>query len=138
MHSRQRPPSIRLPTKSSRRRRIVGLMSRLGCSGRECHGAFSGQGGFQLSLFGYDFEKDHRELTADQEDGVRVESQDPTKSLILAKPALDGEKHKGKKIIAKASWEYNLILKWIVSGAKNDAVETGEFGRLEVLPAELI
>ena len=120
------------------RRHVVPLMSRLGCSGRECHGSFSGQGGFQLSLFGYDFEKDLREITADQEDGIRVELQDPTTSLILAKPALDGEKHKGKKIIEKGSWEYNLILKWIIAGAKSDVAETGEFARLEVLPKELV
>ncbi len=120
------------------RRHVVPLMSRLGCSGRECHGSFSGQGGFQLSLFGYDFEKDHREITADKEDGIRVELQDPTTSLILAKPALDGEKHKGKKVIEKGSWEYNLILKWITAGAKSDVAETGEFARLEVLPKELV
>src|SRR5829696_8638034 len=67
------PPSFR--------RHVVPLMSRLGCSGRECHGAFSGQGGFQLSLFGYDFEKDHREITGDTEDGIRVELKDPRASL---------------------------------------------------------
>lgn len=120
------------------RRHVVPLMSRLGCSGRECHGSFSGQGGFQLSLFGYDFEKDHREITADKEDGIRVELQDPTTSLVLTKPTLDGEKHKGKKIIEKGSWEYNLILKWITAGAKSDVAETGEFARLEIFPKELV
>jgi hypothetical protein len=124
------PPSFR--------RHVIPLMSRLGCSGRECHGSFSGQGGFQLSLFGYDFEKDHREITADEEDGIRVEKKEPLTSLILTKPALDGEKHKGKKIIEKGSWEYNLILKWIMEGAKLDVAETGDFGRLEVLPKELV
>lgn len=124
------PPSFR--------RHVVPLMSRLGCSGRECHGSFSGQGGFQLSLFGYDFEKDHREITADTEDGIRVEKKEPLTSLILTKPSLDGEKHKGKKIIDKGSWEYNLILKWITEGAKLDVAETGEFARLEVLPKELV
>ncbi len=120
------------------RRHVVPLMSRLGCSGRECHGAFSGQGGFQLSLFGYDFEKDHRAITADKEHEIRVELQDPRSSLILAKPALDGEKHKGKKVIEKGSWEYNLMLKWIQEGAKSDVVETGEFARLELFPKELV
>jgi hypothetical protein len=120
------------------RRHVVPLMSRLGCSGRECHGSFSGQGGFQLSLFGYDFDKDHREITADTEDGIRVELKDPTTSLVLVKPSLDGEKHKGKKVIEKGSWEYNLILKWIIGGAKNDVAETGEFARLEVFPKELV
>ncbi len=120
------------------RRHVVPLMSRLGCSGRECHGSFSGQGGFQLSLFGYDFEKDHKQITADTEHNIRVELNDPTSSLVLQKPALDGEKHKGKKIFDKGSWEYNLILKWIQNGAKLDVAETGEFGKLEVLPKELV
>jgi hypothetical protein len=31
------------------------LLGRLGCNGRACHGSFQGQGGFQLSLFGYDY-----------------------------------------------------------------------------------
>ena len=34
------------------RRHVVPLASKLGCSGRECHGSFQGRGGFQLSLFG--------------------------------------------------------------------------------------
>ena len=37
---------------------IVPLFSRLGCNGRACHGSFQGQGGFRLSLFGYDFKLD--------------------------------------------------------------------------------
>src|SRR5688572_15333623 len=41
------------------RRHVLPLAGRTGCSARECHGSFSGQGGFTLSLFGYDFENDH-------------------------------------------------------------------------------
>ena len=63
------------------RRHVIPLLSRAGCSGRECHGSFSGQGGFQLSLFGYDFDKDHREITADKEDGIRVELIETQKTL---------------------------------------------------------
>ena len=37
------------------RRHVVPLLGRLGCNGRACHGSFQGQGGFMLSLFGYDF-----------------------------------------------------------------------------------
>ncbi len=121
------------------RRHVIPLMSRSGCSGRECHGAFSGQGGFQLSLFGYDFEKDHLEITADKEDGLRIDTTNSLKSLILAKPTLDdGETHKGKKRWDKGSWEYNLVRKWIESGAKSDVAETGEFDRLVVEPQELV
>lgn len=142
-------PTTKLPTASERwstpeksespsfRRHVVPLMSRAGCSGRECHGSFSGQGGFQLSLFGYDFDKDHKEITDDQEDGVRVDKKDPAQSLILLK-ATNEEHHKGKERIKKGSWEYNLLLKWIADGAKLDVAETGEFDHLEILPKEIV
>lgn len=121
------------------RRHVIPLFSRAGCSGRECHGAFSGQGGFQLSLFGYDFEKDHKEITDDADDGPRIDLQKPTDSLVLTKASLDrGETHKGKKRFDKGSWEYNLVLRWIQDGAKFDVAETGEFDRLEVTPKEII
>lgn len=38
---------------------VLPLLSKVGCSGRACHGSFQGQGGFRLSLFGYDFKQDH-------------------------------------------------------------------------------
>ena len=41
---------------------VVPLFGRLGCNGRSCHGSFQGQGGFQLSLFGYDFDADQHAL----------------------------------------------------------------------------
>ena len=40
-------------------RHLLPLMGRLGCNTRSCHGSFQGQGGFRLSLFGYDFKADH-------------------------------------------------------------------------------
>ena len=43
-------------------RHVLPLMGRLGCNGRACHGSFQGQGGFRLSLFGYDFKVDHEAL----------------------------------------------------------------------------
>jgi hypothetical protein len=119
------------------RRHVVPLMSRAGCSGRECHGAFSGQGGFQLSLFGYDFDKDHKAINAESDNGLRVDAAHPTDSLVLLK-ATNQEKHKGKERIKKGSWEYNLLLKWVQNGAKNDTVETGDFDRLEIEPREIV
>ena len=38
---------------------LLPVMGRLGCNGRACHGSFQGQGGFQLSLFGYDIAAVH-------------------------------------------------------------------------------
>lgn len=122
------------------RRHVVPLLSRAGCSGRECHGSFSGRGGFRLSLFGYDFEADHQALTADaggDEGEVRVNLKDPANSLILLKPTLQ-MKHKGKERFKKDSWEYNLLLRWIAAGAKDDSAQSAEFDRLEVFPREIV
>ena len=136
----ERLGSLQKAESPSFRRHIVPLVSRAGCNGRECHGAFSGQGGFSLSLFGYDFEKDHEEMTRDADGGeamVRVDAEHPEQSLLLLKATMQ-TKHKGKERFAKGSWEYNLMLKWITAGAKNDAEETGVFDRLEVLPKEIV
>src|SRR6185503_12320623 len=46
----------------SYQKHVLPLMSKVGCSGRACHGSFQGQGGFRLSLFGYDFRQDHEAL----------------------------------------------------------------------------
>jgi len=143
--SKAQPPSQRFnnsetAAEPSFRRHVVPMMSRLGCSGRECHGSFQGRGGFQLSLFGYDFEKDHEQMSLAEngdEGEVRVNLKDPSSSLLLRKgAALMG--HKGKERFAKDSWEYNLLLKWITAGAKIDVAETGEFDRLEVFPKEIV
>ena len=121
-----RPPSERFATiataeEPSFRRHVVPLLSRAGCSGRECHGSFSGQGGFQLSLFGYDFDKDLKAMTVDANGGekqVRIDRTNAAKSLLLTKPTME-EHHKGKKRLEKGSWEYNLVLKWIQSEFRN-------------------
>ena len=84
--------------------------------------------------------KDHQEITRDDdggEDMVRIDAKDPEQSLLLLKPTMQ-MKHRGKQRFAKGSWEYNLLLKWIVDGAKNDAEETGVFDRLEVLPKGIV
>ncbi len=68
------------------RRHVVPLASKLGCSGRECHGSFQGRGDFQLSLFGYDFAKDHKAITADKEHRIRIDLENPEKSLFIQSP----------------------------------------------------
>src|SRR5688500_15546880 len=85
------------------RRHVIPLTGRAGCNSRECHGAFSGQGGFTLSLFGYDFDNDHKEMTQDADGGegsLRIDSKDPEQSLLLLK-ATRQINHKGKQRFAK-------------------------------------
>ena len=62
-------------------RHVLPLMGRLGCNGRACHGSFQGQGGFRLSLFGYDFQADHDALT--KGDKPRTNLAQPDESLLL-------------------------------------------------------
>lgn len=99
-------------------RHVSPLFGRLGCNGRSCHGSFQGQGGFQLSLFGYDFQADHLALLA--EGSGRVDLEDIDESLILSKP-IDADGHGGGQRFEKGSWEYNLLRNWIAGGAKNIA-----------------
>src|SRR4051794_18341720 len=48
-------------------RHIMGLFGRSGCNAGGCHGSFQGKGGFRLSLFGYEPEKDYYALTRDSQ-----------------------------------------------------------------------
>jgi hypothetical protein len=114
-------------------RHVAPLLGRLGCNGRACHGSFQGQGGFQLSLFGYDFKADHAALLAKDEGRVDVEA--PAESLILTKPT-DEDIHEGGERYEVDSWQYNMLKSWIEHGAKT-ADQVQRLERLVVEPAEL-
>ncbi len=110
------------------------LLGRLGCNGRACHGSFQGQGGFQLSLFGYDFDADHQALLS-AESG-RVDLKNKLDSLILTKPTSD-EDHEGGKRFEQGGWEYWVLRRWIEHEAPYSAKQVQQLKRLEVTPAEL-
>ena len=114
---------------------IVPLLGRLGCNGRACHGSFQGRGGFQLSLFGYDFTADHAALL-DEASG-RVDTDDVSESLILAKP-IDADLHEGGKRFEEGSWQHHVLKRWIESGAAYDTKSMRHLKRLEVRPAEIL
>src|SRR5437870_2820390 len=65
-------------------RHIMGLLGRTGCNGGGCHGSFQGKGGFRLSLFGYEPDKDFVAITRDSV-GRRINPVDPENSLLLLK-----------------------------------------------------
>ncbi|WP_345320817.1 DUF1549 and DUF1553 domain-containing protein [Novipirellula rosea] len=113
---------------------ITPLLGRLGCNGRACHGSFQGRGGFQLSLFGYDFKADHEALMA--ENAGRVDTSDVDESLILAKP-IDADMHEGGKRFDEGSWQHHTLRRWIASGAKFDPKQVQTLQRLEVTPSEI-
>src|SRR5262245_55409513 len=86
-------------------RHVVPLLGRLGCNGRACHGSFQGQGGFRLSLFGYDFKADHDALLTGK--SPRIDVKNPEESLALLKPTRSVA-HKGGNRMDKGGWEYHL------------------------------
>src|SRR6516165_6541380 len=88
------------------RRHVLPMMGRMGCNSRACHGSFQGQGGFRLSLFGYDFKADHDALTAGKEPRANVTQ--PEESLVLHKPT-SRDDHGGGLRFSKDSWQYNVL-----------------------------
>lgn len=112
-------------------RHVVPLLGRLGCNGRACHGSFQGQGGFRLSMFGYDFAADWKSLRE------RIDAQNPEASLILHKPT-SAEEHGGGLRLPPGGWEHELLRRWIASGAKGVAQKAPQFVRLDVTPRELV
>lgn len=121
-------------------RHVSPLLGRLGCNGRACHGSFQGQGGFRLSLFGYDHKADLAALL--EEDTDRVVTDKPAESLILRKPTLD-EDHEGGERFKADSWAYRVLHRWIAAGAKGAAGTNGiasdgpRFVQLVVSPSEI-
>lgn len=114
---------------------VIPLLGRLGCNGRACHGSFQGRGGFQLSLFGYDFKGDH-EAMLDEATG-RVDVDDIDESLIISKPT-DADLHEGGKRYDLGSWQHHVISRWIESGAEFTAAEPQTLKELEITPSEIL
>jgi len=112
-------------------RHVLALFGRLGCNGRSCHGSFQGQGGFRLSMFGYDFETDIKSLSE------RIDTESPEESLILKKPTMQVD-HGGGERFEKDSWQYKLLLRWIKTGAKGRTSDAATFVRLDVTPSEFV
>ena len=130
----QRYANVDVQEVPSFQRHVSPLFGRLGCNGRSCHGSFQGRGGFQLSLFGYDFKADHEALL--KEDSPRVDPKNPLESLILVKPT-DADMHEGGQRYKKDTWQYHVFRRWIEAGAKYSDEEHQKLVQLEVTPAEI-
>ncbi|MEC7566555.1 MAG: DUF1549 and DUF1553 domain-containing protein [Planctomycetota bacterium] len=109
------------------------VLSKRGCNGGACHGARAGQGGFRLTLFGYDLEADYAYLTR-QANGRRVVPSDPGRSLILTKPT-GLVAHKGGVRLDVNGRNYQILSQWIAQGATGPVENESHIERLEVLPA---
>lgn len=113
---------------------IMGLFGRMGCNAGSCHGSFQGKGGFRLSLFGYEPDKDFLALTRDQL-GRRISTVNPDQSLLLLK-ATGQVEHAGGMRFSKDSWQYRVFRDWIASGARW-LQGSGDVKSVRITPAEL-
>jgi len=114
------------------RNEVQPILARFGCSAGACHGAAAGQGGFKLSLRGYDDEGDYLTITKSAE-GRRINLDDPARSLILLK-ATKMIPHKGGERFKMDSPEYQILANWIASGAPGPKVQDARITGIEISP----
>lgn len=112
------------------------IFTRFGCTSGPCHGKARGQGGFQLSLLGFDHNYDYDAITKEGR-GRRVFPAAPERSLLLAKPSAQVP-HGGGKRIEVGSPEYNAILQWIKEGMPRTVPDAPRLERIEVAPSSLV
>ena len=115
--------------------RILPILTKAGCNAGKCHGAAVGQGGFRLSLLGYDPLQDHAHITRERS-GRRVDVDTPARSLILRKATAELE-HDGGRPIKRKSAAYQALTQWIASGALFGSRDL-RVTRIAVEPTEIL
>src|SRR3978361_1263420 len=118
------------------RNQIQPILARYGCSSGACHGAAAGQGGFKLSLRGYDDEGDYLQITRSVL-GRRVSLDDPARSLLLLK-STKAIPHKGGERFKTDSPEYQILAEWIAQGAPPPSEKDARIERIEITPAHIV
>ncbi|TWT92569.1 DUF1553 domain-containing protein [Neorhodopirellula pilleata] len=124
------------PHQWSFRHDVQSVLAKQGCNMGACHGALAGKGGFILSLRGYDSESDYVSITR-QARGRRIEMADPGRSLLLAKPT-GALPHKGGLKLDVDSRDYEILARWIASGAAPPSDEDPIVQRITVTPANAL
>jgi hypothetical protein len=120
------------PSAWSFRNHVQPVLAKAGCSSGACHGAAAGQGGFKLSLRGYDDEGDWRAMTRNAL-GRRIVPSEPARSLLLLKPTT-AVPHKGGIRFDVDSLEYKILSEWIAAGTPPPRRDDPRITRLEVSP----
>jgi len=108
---------------------VVPIFTMAGCAGANCHGSIRGQGGFKLSLFGYEPDLDYQAIQS------RIDTDHPEQSLLLKKPSFQVS-HGGGLRFTQESLEYRSILEWIARGATYDSAGSPRIASLSVFPQE--
>jgi hypothetical protein len=118
------------------RNTIQPILTRYGCAMGACHGAAAGQGGFRLSLRGFDDEGDWLSITRSA-NGRRITLEDPARSLLLLK-SVKAVPHKGDRRFDVNSPEYKAIVDWIAGGAPGPKADDPRIVSLSVSEPHLV
>ena len=113
---------------------IVPILTRYGCNSGACHGSAAGRGGFNLSLYGSDPERDHEAVVFDLE-GRRVNQSRPDESLLFLK-ATESLNHGGGPRFDVDSESAGLLLRWVREGARRRQLR--KLDSLELRPQSTI
>ncbi|MCX7388237.1 MAG: DUF1549 domain-containing protein [Planctomycetales bacterium] len=112
------------------------IFTRLGCNSGPCHGKARGQGGFQLSLLGFDPQQDYDAITKEGR-GRRIFPAAPTHSLLLAKPA-GTVPHGGGRRLGVNGPEYQTMLNWVRQGMPRKAPDAPTLKSITVAPSAIV
>jgi hypothetical protein len=110
------------------------ILAKNGCAMAACHAAQHGQGGFKLSVFGFEPDKDRVAMARDSI-SRRVTLVDPEQSLLLLKPTMQTP-HGGGRRLEKGSVDYQMLVAWIRGGAPAPAKTENAVTKLNVFPKE--
>jgi hypothetical protein len=111
---------------------VLPILSKAGCNAGACHASQFGKGGFKLSVFAFAPEEDHQAIVRDGI-GRRVNFLDPAQSLLLLKPTL-GVPHMGGKRLEVGSVDYQILQRWLASGAPPPSAAALQVTGLQVVP----
>lgn len=112
------------------------IFTRLGCNSGPCHGKARGQGGFQLSLLGFDPQQDFDAITKEGR-GRRIFPAAPDRSLLIAKPA-GTVPHGGGRRLEVNGPEYHTMLHWVQQGMPRKDPDAATLVSISVAPASIV
>jgi len=114
------------------RLQVSPVLSKAGCNMGACHATQHGQGGFKLSVFGFEPQQDWQAMVRDRRQR-RISFLQPEDSLILQKPTL-GVPHGGGKRLAAGSTDYEILKHWVAAGAPQPKDDSPRVAGIKVTP----
>jgi Protein of unknown function (DUF1549)/Protein of unknown function (DUF1553) len=112
------------------------IFTRFGCNSGPCHGKARGQGGFQLSLLGFDHEFDFAAIVKSSR-GRRVMPGAPDRSLLVMKPT-GRVPHGGGLRLDVNGPEFKTIIQWISEGMPREVEGAPRLEKLTVTPGNIV